>query len=58
MTMVSWLIDTSRPRTAAGATSAMYIGERFDARPMATPPSIRQATKMREARRQTRCRAR
>ena len=31
MTMVSWLIDTSRPRMAAGATSAMYIGERLDA---------------------------
>ena len=45
MTMVSWLIDTSRPRIAAGATSAMYMGERLDAIPMATPPSIRQETK-------------
>ncbi len=45
-TIVSWLIDTSRPRNCAGATSAMYMGDRFDARPMATPPSIRHATKM------------
>ena len=46
MTMVSWLIDTRRPRISAGATSAMYIGERLEASPMATPPSIRQRTKM------------
>ena len=45
MTMVSWLIETSRPRMAAGAISAMYMGERFEARPMATPPRMRQATK-------------
>ena len=44
MTMVSWLIETSRPRRCGGETSAIYIGERFDARPMATPPSIRHAT--------------
>jgi hypothetical protein len=35
---------TSRPRMEAGATSAMYIGERFDAIPIATPPRIRQTT--------------
>src|ERR1019366_5288884 len=46
MTMVSWLMETSLPRICAGAISAIYIGERFDARPMATPPSIRQATKI------------
>ena len=46
MTMVSWLIATRRPRAAAGAISAMYMGERFDARPIATPPSMRQATKI------------
>ena len=46
MTMVSWLMETSLPRICAGATSAMYMGERLDARPMATPPSIRHATKM------------
>ena len=27
------------PRMAAGAISAMYMGERFEARPMATPPT-------------------
>ena len=43
MTIVSWLIDTSCPRMARGATSAMYIGERFDASPMATPPVRRHA---------------
>ena len=37
ITIVSWLIDTSLPRIAAGATSAMYRGERFDARPIADP---------------------
>ena len=46
MTMVSWLIETSLPRICAGAISAMYIGERFDARPMATPPKMRHAMKM------------
>ena len=44
-TMVSWLMETSLPRIAAGATSAMYMGERFEARPMATPPSMRHAMK-------------
>ena len=39
--MVSWLTETSLPRTAAGANSAIYIGERFEANPMATPPAIR-----------------
>ena len=46
MTIVSWLIDTSLPRIDAGAISAMYSGERFDARPIATPPSSRLATKI------------
>ena len=45
ITMVSWLTATSRPRRWAGATSAMYIGDRFDAMPIATPPAIRQVTK-------------
>ena len=45
MTMVSWLMATSKPRLAAGAISEMYIGEMFEARPMLTPPRIRQATK-------------
>ena len=44
ITMVSWLTATSRPRRWAGAISAMYIGDRFDAIPMATPPAIRQTT--------------
>ncbi len=43
--MVSWLIETNLPRNRAGAISAMYMGERFDASPMATPPKIRQPTK-------------
>src|ERR1035441_8491868 len=42
MTMVSWFRETSRPRFWAGATSAIYMGDRFDARPMAAPPAIRQ----------------
>ena len=46
MTMVSWLMETSLPRICAGAISAMYMGERFDARPMATPPSIRHEMKI------------
>ena len=45
MTMVSWFSDTRRPRMRAGAISAMYIGDRLEASPMAVPPSIRQATK-------------
>src|ERR1039457_1913631 len=36
-------METSRPRMRSGATSAMYIGERLEARPIATPPDIRQA---------------
>ena len=44
MTMVSWLIDTSLPRTCAGATSAIYMGDRFDANPMAVPPTMRHTT--------------
>ena len=39
-------METSRPRICAGATSAIYIGDKFDASPMATPPSIRQKMKM------------
>ncbi len=45
ITMVSWLTATSRPRRWAGAISAMYIGERLDAMPIATPPAIRHVTK-------------
>ena len=44
ITIVSWLMATSRPRWWAGATSAMYIGDRFDAMPIATPPRMRQTT--------------
>ena len=36
-TMVSWLSDTSFPRMFAGATSAIYIGDRPEAMPMPTP---------------------
>src|ERR1035441_2976113 len=44
MTMVSWLMATSRPRRAGGAISEMYIGEMLEARPMLMPPRMRQAT--------------
>src|SRR6266403_672707 len=37
---------TSLPRICAGATSAIYIGDKLEARPMATPPNIRHAMKM------------
>src|SRR5215470_15449307 len=46
ITIASWLRETSLPRTCAGATSAMYIGERFEARPIATPPASRHRTKL------------
>src|SRR5260370_32532074 len=45
MTTVSWLMETSLPRNNAGETSAMYIGERLDARPIASPPAILHVTK-------------
>src|SRR5258708_39869977 len=44
-TMASWFSETRRPRHWAGLISAIYIGDRLDAMPMATPPTIRQATK-------------
>ena len=40
-TIVSWLSDTKRPRSRAGETSAIYIGERLEVMPMANPPRIR-----------------
>jgi hypothetical protein len=42
-TMASWLRLTRRPRHSAGLISAMYMGEMFDARPMARPPTMRHA---------------
>jgi len=44
ITIVNWFMATSFPRIRAGEISAMYMGERFDASPIATPPSIRQTT--------------
>src|SRR5260370_24189147 len=38
-------METSLTRTRAGETSAMYMGERLDARPIARPPAILHATK-------------
>ena len=39
------LVDRHQPAAQARrATSAMYIGDTFDAMPMATPPRIRQTT--------------
>jgi hypothetical protein len=43
-TMLSWLRATSRPRTSAGAISAMYIGAATDDPPMASPPRKRKNT--------------
>ena len=42
--MVSWLTETSRPRTSAGEISAMYIGDKLEARPMPMPPTRRKTT--------------
>ncbi len=44
ITIVSWLSETRLPRACAGATSAIYIGDRLDARPMAAPPAMRHST--------------
>ena len=41
-------MDTRRPRIPAGATSEIYIGERFEASPIAVPPMIRHRTKQRK----------
>src|SRR6266852_503800 len=38
-------METSLPRNSAGETSAMYMGERLDASPIANPPAILQVTK-------------
>src|SRR6266853_2035451 len=38
-------METSLPRNGAAETSAMYMGERLDARPIASPPAILQVTK-------------
>src|SRR5664279_3309523 len=46
ITIVSWLIETKRPLTSAGVISAIYIGERFEARPIPTPPRILNITKI------------
>ena len=40
-TTLSWLSATSRPRTAAGAISAMYMGATTEEPPMARPPRKR-----------------
>ncbi len=43
-TILSWLNDTSWPRTAAGAISAMYIGAMIRAAPTPRPPIRREIT--------------
>ena len=48
ITILSWLNDTMRPRIAAGAISAMYIGAMISAAPTPKPPSMRAATKVRK----------
>jgi hypothetical protein len=45
ITMVNSFRQTSLPRISAGAASAMYMGERPDAMPIASPPRMRQNTK-------------
>src|ERR1700722_19715127 len=37
-------METIRPRKCAGVTSAMYMGEMLEARPIAMPPTMRQST--------------
>jgi hypothetical protein len=44
-TIASWYSDTSLPRRAARAVSAMYIGETIAAAPTTRPPIIRKVTK-------------
>src|ERR1035438_380430 len=39
-------MDTSLPLMLAGEISEMYIGDRLEARPMATPPIMRQDMNM------------
>jgi hypothetical protein len=46
ITIANWLRLTSLPRHAAGLISAIYIGETFEASPIATPPVMRQAIKI------------
>ena len=43
-TTLNWLSATSRPRMAAGAISAMYIGATTDEPPMASPPMNRKTS--------------
>src|SRR5688500_9427868 len=43
-TTLNWLSATSRPRIAAGAISAMYIGATTEEPPMARPPMNRNAS--------------
>src|SRR5690606_28577024 len=38
ITKVNWLMDTNRPLYFAGAISAIYIGDRVEARPIPNPP--------------------
>ena len=42
--MATWFSETRRPRTPAGATSAMYSGESIEVVPTAKPASSRAAT--------------
>ena len=48
ITMLSWFIDTIRPRTRAGANSAIYIGAKIKAAPTPQPPSMRAATSVKK----------
>ncbi len=39
-------METNLPRICAGAISAMYIGDKLEASPIATPPKMRQLIKI------------
>ncbi len=39
--MAIWFHETSRPRIRGGEISAIYMGQRIEAHPTATPPRIR-----------------
>ncbi len=47
ITMLSWLIETMRPLTGAGAISAMYMGAMSNAAPTPKPPIMRATTSAR-----------
>jgi hypothetical protein len=43
-TMLNWVTATSRPRSAAGEISAMYMGDTTEAPPTPMPPTKRKSS--------------